>query len=72
MKKRRSGKTRKTGPGGIHLGIEALMKDFLTKLTEAAYQVAVKTGFRGSFITFLSDLQGALENVIHQDRRAVP
>lgn len=48
--------------------VEALLKEFLTKVTEASYQVALKTGFRGSFITFLSDLQNALEQVIHKDR----
>jgi hypothetical protein len=48
--------------------VEALLKEFLGKVTEASYQVALKTGFRGSFITFLSDLQDALEQVIHKDR----
>jgi hypothetical protein len=50
-------------------GLEGFLKDLLWKLTEAAYKVALKTGFRGSFITFLSDLQEALEAVIAQDRQ---
>jgi len=48
--------------------MEALLKEFLAKVAEASYQVALKTGFRGSFITFLSDLQDALDQVIHKDR----
>ncbi|HSA58835.1 MAG TPA: hypothetical protein VLJ37_04045 [bacterium] len=48
--------------------MEALLKEFLTKVTEASYQVALKTGFRGSFMTFLSDLQDALDQVVHKDR----
>lgn len=53
----------------IDLGhkMESLMKEFLTHLTEASYQVALKTGFRGSFISFLTDLQAALEKIIRKD-----
>lgn len=47
---------------------ETLMKEFLSKMTEASYQVALKTGFRGSFMAFLSDLQEALDQVIQKDR----
>jgi hypothetical protein len=70
MKRRRAARAgRKTNPRAVNERLEALLKDFLTKVTTAAYQVALKTGFRGSFITFLSDLQEALESVIQQDRR---
>jgi hypothetical protein len=48
--------------------LEVLLKEFLSKVTEASYQVALKTGFRGSFMTFLSDLQDALDQVVHKDR----
>ncbi|HEX5037827.1 MAG TPA: hypothetical protein VFX30_11775 [bacterium] len=48
--------------------MEALLKEFLAKVAEASYQVALKTGFRGSFMTFLSDLQDALDQVVHKDR----
>jgi hypothetical protein len=44
--------------------MDSLLKDFLATLTEASYQVAVKCGFRGSFVVFLSDFQEALETVI--------
>ena len=44
------------------------MGEFLSQITHAAYLVALKTGFRGSFIHFLSELQEALESVINQDR----
>lgn len=47
---------------------ETLMQEFLAKMTEASYHVALKTGFRGSFIAFLNDLQDALEQVIQKDR----
>lgn len=47
---------------------ENLMQEFLAKVTEASYQVALKTGFRGSFINFLTDLQEALDQVIQKDR----
>lgn len=47
---------------------EEIMKEFLVLMSEASYEVALKTGFRGSFFTFLSDLQSALENVIQKNR----
>jgi aromatic ring-cleaving dioxygenase len=46
-----------------------LMKEFLGHVTRAAYQVALKTGFRGSFIHFLEEVQEALSTVIHQDEK---
>ena len=65
MKTRRAAKAgKKSNVRAVNERLEALMKEFLTKVTEAAYQVALKTGFRGSFITFLSDLQEALKSVI--------
>jgi hypothetical protein len=70
MKRHRAAKSgRKADGRAVNERLEALLKDFLIKVTEAAYQVALKTGFRGSFIAFLSDLQEALESVIRQDRR---
>jgi hypothetical protein len=48
--------------------MESLLKDFLVTLTEASYQVAVKCGFRGSFVVFLSDFQEAVEKVLKEDR----
>lgn len=50
-------------------GVEGFLKDWLAKIAEASYRVALRTGFRGSFISFLSDLQEALEIVIERDRR---
>jgi len=47
--------------------LESLLKNFLTSITEASYEVALKCGFRGTFIAFLSDLQEALEKVIQKD-----
>ena len=49
---------------------DGLMREFLNHLTQASYQVAVKTGFRGSFIHFLEELQKALKVVISKDRTA--
>lgn len=48
---------------------DGLMKEFLGQLTRAAYQVALKTGFRGNFIHFLEEVQDALSSVIHQDEK---
>jgi hypothetical protein len=48
--------------------MEVVMKDFLARFAEASYNVALKLGFRGSFITFLSDLQEALEEVLKKDK----
>jgi len=50
---------------------DGLMSEFLNQVTHAAYLVALKTGFRGSFIHFLSELQDALESVIRQDKSKV-
>jgi len=47
---------------------ESLLKDFLATLTEASYQVAIKCGFNGSFLVFLSDFQEALETIIEEDK----
>lgn len=47
---------------------DGLMSEFLNQITHAAYLVALKTGFRGSFINFLTELQDALGTVIRQDR----
>jgi hypothetical protein len=49
--------------------VEALLKEFITVLTEASYQVAIKCGFRGTFIVFLSDFQEALEKIIQKDHK---
>ena len=48
--------------------MESLLKDFLVTLTEASYQVAVKSGFRGSFVVFLSDFQDAVEKVLEEEK----
>lgn len=47
---------------------DGLMREFLSHLTQASYQVAVNTGFRGSFINFLEELQEALQTVLSLDR----
>lgn len=47
--------------------MEWILKDSLSLFTKASYQVALRCGFRGTFITFLSDLQEALEKVIQKD-----
>ncbi|MFO1518984.1 MAG: hypothetical protein U1F57_04875 [bacterium] len=53
----------------INLGAktELLMREFLNHLVDASYQVALKIGFRGTFIAFLSDLQEALDKIIQKD-----
>ena len=50
---------------------ESLLKAFLSQLSHAAYQVALKLGFKGSFSQFLSDLQDSLEKVIHKGEAAL-
>jgi hypothetical protein len=55
-------------PKKLNGRLEKLMKEFLTKLAEASYQVALKLGFRGTFISFLSDLEEALHEVVRKDR----
>jgi hypothetical protein len=52
-------------------GVEPLLKDFIGTLTEASYQLAVKCGFQGSFIHFLSDFQEVVEKVIEQKKPVV-
>lgn len=58
---------RKKGKKPI-FSLDGMMKDFLNQISEAAYTVAVKTGFRGTFIHFLSELQEALNAVIQRDQ----
>ena len=53
----------------VNLKQAGLMKEFLGQITRAAYQVALKTGFRGSFIHFLEEVQDALNSVISQDEK---
>jgi hypothetical protein len=50
---------------------ESFLKDLLITLTEASYQLAVKCGFQGSFIHFLSDFQETVEKVIEQQKPVV-
>jgi len=54
---------------GVKDAHESQMREFLEKIALAAYQVALKVGFRGSFMTFLAELQAALEQVIQQDKK---
>jgi hypothetical protein len=49
---------------------ETLLKEIMTKMAEASYQVALTLGFRGTYMSFLSDLQDALREVIRKDRSA--
>ena len=44
------------------------MKEFLTKLAEASYHVALTLGFSGTFVSFLTDLEKALHDVIQKDK----
>lgn len=48
--------------------VETVIKEVLGKIAEASYQVALKLGFRGTFITFLSDLEEALHEIIRKDQ----
>ncbi|MBI2083815.1 MAG: hypothetical protein HYT76_09675 [Deltaproteobacteria bacterium] len=58
----------KLGNRGTHYSVETILKEFLSRVAEASYQVALRLGFRGSFVTFLSDLQEALEKVLEEDK----
>jgi hypothetical protein len=42
------------------------LQDFLT-LTHAFYELALKCGFRGTFIVFLSDFQEVLKKIVRKD-----
>ncbi|MBI2981225.1 MAG: hypothetical protein HYY44_02815 [Deltaproteobacteria bacterium] len=52
---------------GLHVKFELSPEDFLSHLTEAAYQVALKQGFRGSFVDLRLGLQRALREMIKKD-----
>jgi hypothetical protein len=46
---------------------DSKLKEILQQVAEAAFTVAAKTGFQGSFIHFLEELNQALEAVIRRD-----
>jgi hypothetical protein len=51
---------------GIHVKFDTQPEEFLGQLTEAAYRVALKGGFKASFIDVELDMQEALRDVIRQ------
>jgi hypothetical protein len=48
------------------LRLEAPAEDFLARLTETAYRVALEHGFTGSFLDLQLDLWSALRGVVSQ------
>ncbi|MBI2082166.1 MAG: hypothetical protein HYT76_01220 [Deltaproteobacteria bacterium] len=52
---------------GLHVKFEISPEEFLSHLADAAYQVALKQGFRGSFIDLRLGLQRALHEMIRKD-----
>lgn len=60
---------KKPGNKGVVLSkkVDGLMQEFLNNVTEAAYLVAVKTGFRGTFINFLAELQESLNMILKRE-----
>jgi hypothetical protein len=68
--------TTSTVPAGLRL--DAPAEEFLASLTDAAYRVALKHGFSGSFVDLQLELWSALRgvaashlNVRHRPARAV-
>ena len=52
---------------GIHVRFEVTPEKFLSDLTTAAYQIALKHGFRAPFDQVELDLLNALRKVIQQE-----
>lgn len=52
---------------GIHVKFAVSPETFLSRLTEAAYRVALKHGFQAPFVTVELDFQAALRHVIDED-----
>jgi hypothetical protein len=50
------------------LRLEPATEDFLAELTDAAYRVALKHRFEGSFLDVQLDLWSALRSVLTKDR----
>ena len=55
---------------GIHVKFEVTPETFLSRLTEAAYHIALKYGFQASFVDVELDLRAALRQIIDEDMRA--
>ncbi len=52
---------------GIHVRFEVTPEEFLAKLTDAAYRVALKHGLKVSFVMIELDFQKALRGVIQKN-----
>lgn len=57
---------------GIHTKFEVASDQFLSDLTQAAYKVALKHGFKASFVDVQLDLYEAMCRVIQKDMMASP
>ena len=57
---------------GIHVRFEVSPDQFLSNLTQATYEVALKHGFTAPFIEVELDLNEALRRVILKDMMASP
>ena len=57
---------------GIHVRFEISPEDFLCHLSEAAYRVALKHGFKVPFYEIELDFLKALREVIRKDMMASP
>lgn len=52
---------------GIHVRFDVSPEEFLAHITDAAYEVALRHGFRVPFVEVEIDLHRALRNVINRD-----
>ena len=52
---------------GLHVKFDVRPEEFLSHLADAAYRVAIKRGFKGSFLDFELGLYESLREVIKKD-----
>lgn len=52
---------------GLHVKFDVRPEEFLSHLADAAYRVAIKRGFKGSFLDFELELYKSLREVIKKD-----
>ena len=57
---------------GIHVRFEVTPESFLSNLTDAAYKVALKHGFKAPFDEVELDLLKALRKIMEQDMQVSP
>lgn len=57
---------------GIHVKFDTSPEEFLSALTEAAYKVGLRHGFKSSFVDYKMEVYSALYEIIQEKMQVSP